>query len=181
GDEGVPVQPVDQLFAAGADDGRLRVVNVTVDEAGNDQRVRARAAQRDPRWQRRQHRSRRAEMRDPAAGHGDHGVGLVVHRPVAGFERIADEGQRRSAQRVNLPRICLHEPLYHFSRAHGPKVPWSRHVPRLEWRPMKPEQKTVAIGAASGIVSMLVLVWLLTTWLPRPRESRRWRIASPTR
>jgi hypothetical protein len=33
---------------------------------------------------------------------------------------------------------------------------------------MKPEQKTVAIGAASGIVSMLVLVWLLTTWLPPP-------------
>jgi len=33
---------------------------------------------------------------------------------------------------------------------------------------MKPEQKTVAIGAASGVASMVLLVWLLTRWLPTP-------------
>ncbi len=33
---------------------------------------------------------------------------------------------------------------------------------------MKPEQKIVAIGAASGILTMAVLVWLLTRWLPAP-------------
>lgn len=31
---------------------------------------------------------------------------------------------------------------------------------------MKREQKIVAIGAASGIVSMALLVWLLSRWLP---------------
>ena len=33
---------------------------------------------------------------------------------------------------------------------------------------MRSEQKTVAIGAATGIVSMILLVWLLTTVLPMP-------------
>jgi uncharacterized membrane protein YecN with MAPEG domain len=33
---------------------------------------------------------------------------------------------------------------------------------------MRPEQKIVAVGAASGVASMLVLVWLLTQWLPVP-------------
>ena len=34
---------------------------------------------------------------------------------------------------------------------------------------MKPEQKIVAIGAASGIVAMILAVWLLTLALPAPR------------
>jgi len=34
---------------------------------------------------------------------------------------------------------------------------------------MKPEQKIVAIGAASGIVAMVITVWLLTLVLPSPR------------
>ena len=34
---------------------------------------------------------------------------------------------------------------------------------------MRPEQKVVAIGAASGIVAMIVAVWLLTMMLPTPR------------
>jgi len=34
---------------------------------------------------------------------------------------------------------------------------------------MKPEQKIVAIGAASGIVAMVITVWLLTLILPSPR------------
>ena len=33
---------------------------------------------------------------------------------------------------------------------------------------MKPEQKVVAIGAASGIAAMIVAVWLLTKVLPAP-------------
>jgi len=33
---------------------------------------------------------------------------------------------------------------------------------------MKPEQKVVAIGAASGIIGMLLAVWLLSSWLPAP-------------
>ena len=34
---------------------------------------------------------------------------------------------------------------------------------------MRPEQKIVAIGAASGIAAMLLAVWLLTKALPSPR------------
>jgi hypothetical protein len=34
---------------------------------------------------------------------------------------------------------------------------------------MKPEQKVVAIGAASGIIVMAISVWLLTLALPSPR------------
>lgn len=34
---------------------------------------------------------------------------------------------------------------------------------------MKPEQKVVAIGAASGVVTMIVAVWLLTSVLPSPK------------
>jgi hypothetical protein len=33
---------------------------------------------------------------------------------------------------------------------------------------MKPEQKVVAIGAASGIAAMIIAVWLLTKLLPAP-------------
>jgi hypothetical protein len=33
---------------------------------------------------------------------------------------------------------------------------------------MRPEQKTVAIGAASGVATMLLLTWLLYTVLPDP-------------
>jgi hypothetical protein len=33
---------------------------------------------------------------------------------------------------------------------------------------MKPEQKIVAIGAASGVIAMVLAVWLLSTWLPAP-------------
>lgn len=33
---------------------------------------------------------------------------------------------------------------------------------------MKPQQRTVAIGAASGIVTMLVALWLLTPVMPAP-------------
>jgi hypothetical protein len=33
---------------------------------------------------------------------------------------------------------------------------------------MKPEQKIVAIGAASGVLFMALSVWLLTAWLPVP-------------
>ena len=33
---------------------------------------------------------------------------------------------------------------------------------------MRPEQKIVAVGAASGVVLMLVSVWVLTGLLPRP-------------
>ena len=33
---------------------------------------------------------------------------------------------------------------------------------------MKPQQKTVAIGAVSGIVTMLVALWLLTPVMPAP-------------
>src|SRR5262252_2396709 len=33
---------------------------------------------------------------------------------------------------------------------------------------MKPEQKIVAIGAASGVVLMVLGVWILTTLLPSP-------------
>jgi hypothetical protein len=33
---------------------------------------------------------------------------------------------------------------------------------------MKPEQKVVAIGAASGIAAMIIAVWLLTKVLPAP-------------
>ena len=34
---------------------------------------------------------------------------------------------------------------------------------------MRPEQKVVAIGAASGVATMIVAVWLLTMLLPVPR------------
>jgi hypothetical protein len=34
---------------------------------------------------------------------------------------------------------------------------------------MRPEQKVVAIGAASGIVAMMLAVWILTLALPAPR------------
>src|SRR5262245_8051169 len=33
---------------------------------------------------------------------------------------------------------------------------------------MKPEQKIVAVGAASGVVLMLLGVWVLTSLLPQP-------------
>src|SRR5215510_8268987 len=33
---------------------------------------------------------------------------------------------------------------------------------------MRPEQKIVAVGAASGVVLMLVSVWVLTSLLPQP-------------
>ena len=33
---------------------------------------------------------------------------------------------------------------------------------------MRREQKIVAIGAASGVASMITAVWLLTSWLPAP-------------
>ena len=33
---------------------------------------------------------------------------------------------------------------------------------------MKPEQKTVAIGAASGVALMILSVWILTQILPTP-------------
>jgi len=36
---------------------------------------------------------------------------------------------------------------------------------------MKREQKIVAVGAASGIASMLVAVWLLSTLLPPPADA----------
>ena len=42
GDERVFLEPVEQLLAVGADDLRLRVVDVAIDEAGQDQRVRGR-------------------------------------------------------------------------------------------------------------------------------------------
>jgi hypothetical protein len=34
---------------------------------------------------------------------------------------------------------------------------------------VKPEQKVVAIGAASGVLTMVLSVWLLSLWLPPPR------------
>jgi len=33
---------------------------------------------------------------------------------------------------------------------------------------MKPEQKIIAIGAASGVIGMVLAVWLLSSWLPAP-------------
>ncbi len=33
---------------------------------------------------------------------------------------------------------------------------------------MTKDQKTVAIGAASGIAGMVLLVWLISTWIPQP-------------
>jgi hypothetical protein len=35
---------------------------------------------------------------------------------------------------------------------------------------VKPEQKVVAIGAASGVLTMLLSVWLLSLWLPPPGD-----------
>ena len=34
---------------------------------------------------------------------------------------------------------------------------------------MTKDQKTVAIGAASGIAGMVLLVWLISTWMPAPQ------------
>ncbi|NUS99362.1 MAG: MAPEG family protein [Sphingomonas sp.] len=34
---------------------------------------------------------------------------------------------------------------------------------------MTKDQKTVAIGALSGIVGMMLLVWLISTWMPQPQ------------
>jgi hypothetical protein len=34
---------------------------------------------------------------------------------------------------------------------------------------MKPEQKIVAVGAASGVIGMIALVWLLANFLPVPQ------------
>ena len=34
---------------------------------------------------------------------------------------------------------------------------------------MTRDQKTVAIGAASGIAGMVLLVWLISTWMPAPQ------------
>ena len=34
---------------------------------------------------------------------------------------------------------------------------------------MTNDQKKVAIGAVSGIVGMVLLVWLISTWIPRPQ------------
>jgi hypothetical protein len=34
---------------------------------------------------------------------------------------------------------------------------------------MTKDQKTVAIGAASGIVGMVLVVWAISTWTPEPR------------
>ena len=34
---------------------------------------------------------------------------------------------------------------------------------------MTREQRTVAIGAASGIAGMVLLVWLISTWMPQPQ------------
>ena len=34
---------------------------------------------------------------------------------------------------------------------------------------MTKDQKTVAIGAASGIAGMVILVWLISTWMPAPQ------------
>lgn len=33
---------------------------------------------------------------------------------------------------------------------------------------MTKDQKTVAVGAVSGIVGMVLLVWLISTWMPQP-------------
>jgi hypothetical protein len=34
---------------------------------------------------------------------------------------------------------------------------------------MTKEQKTVAVGAASGIAGMVILVWLISMWMPAPQ------------
>jgi hypothetical protein len=50
------------------------------------------------------------------------------------------------------------------------KVPWPIGLIPLESLPMRSEQKTVAIGAASGVACMALAVWLLTQLLPSPGD-----------
>ena len=95
------VEPVEQLFAVRADDLRLWIVHVRVDEARQDQRVPAGGAHRDIRRELRQYATRRPEVRDPALAHCDDGVGFMPKRGLdADVERIGHEGKRRPAQGV---------------------------------------------------------------------------------
>src|SRR6185369_11773963 len=55
----------------------------------------------------------------------------------------------------------------HYSTRPG-FTPRRRSLSRSEGSYMKPEQKIVAAGAASGIALMVLSVWVLTSLLPQP-------------
>ncbi len=100
GDEGVLVQPVEQLLAMRTDDLRLWVVHVAIDEPGQDQRILSVLFYMCARRELRPHNRGRPEMRDQAAGHADDRIALVTHRSFdAVNERIAGERERRPANR----------------------------------------------------------------------------------
>ena len=108
--EGVLVEPVDELIAVRADDLRLRIVHVAVDEAGEDQRIRAVLLYHRVLRQFGAHLVRRSEVRDPAIRHGDDGVPLVAHRALeAVTKRIARVRQDRSA---NRGQSIAHRPAF---------------------------------------------------------------------
>jgi len=77
GDEGISLEPVEELRSAGADDRRLREVDVAVDESRRDQRILAEVLDARAARKPRADLSRRADLGDPAVGDDDDRVGLV--------------------------------------------------------------------------------------------------------
>ena len=80
GDEGVLVEPVEELQAARPDDLCLREVDMAVDEPGTDERVGAIVDHLGGGWQQPAHLGSRAEADDASLRHGDDRVRLVAQR-----------------------------------------------------------------------------------------------------
>ncbi len=104
GGERVVVEPVDQPLAAGADDLGLRIMDVRVDEAGNDQRI-AIGRDRQSRGHLRGQRAMVAERDDATLVDHDQRVGLVMQRRfVTDDEGIVAQRQGRRAEREGRRR-----------------------------------------------------------------------------
>src|SRR5690606_40560275 len=89
GGEGVFLQPFEQLLAVAGDDVGLRVMDVGVDEAGQDQ-LAAVIGERRAGRQLRQQLGRRAAFGDVAVAHDQHAVGEVFERARV-VRRIGEE------------------------------------------------------------------------------------------
>src|SRR5208283_6131417 len=110
------VQPVNELLAVGADDLRLRVVDVGVDEPGEDDRICAVLVDGRPWRKLASHFARRPEMRDLAVRHANNRVGLVAHGALEPLkERVARIGQHAPADGGYLAVIFLASHTYLFA------------------------------------------------------------------
>ena len=95
-DEGVVVQPVEQLRAIGGDHLRLRIVDVHIDQPGHDERARM-IVERRVRRGAGKNVARLADRRDPPVLDENRPVLDITPRGGAGLRRIGYEGEDPSS------------------------------------------------------------------------------------